>query len=386
MRATDGYVQDNTPGNEMRMSIRFYFYVEGDGRADILQAFPDEFAVTPDFSVNVNAATSELSLPQSVGTNIPGVRDGWNFIEIQLGLGANRLWLNADPLGDPPSVTFDWDSAVDAVRLGAIDPVGDITVFVDEYASFRNVSIGPAMLGDANGDSTIDEADIGAVLDELLGDVLNRGFPDCNLDTRVDVQDVLCIENLLDANVNRFPPNPRSKIIEPPESIFANGFEGVGGGGPTPGILQIPPEVLVPDPDESSPMLVIDPARGLNGEAIDLPLLFDAADAKGFQFFVPYDPAELTADVSVCGVATMDLTIRCAADNGIIAIAGFGSGAVGMADIGTIALTPTNAVEGPIPLDIASSLFAVDDQSLLPVVTMGGEILVSAFFDGFEAQ
>ena len=384
MRVSDDYVQDNTPGNEMQMSVRFYFYVQGDGRADIFQAFPDEFAVAPDFSVNVNAATLELSLPQSVSTSTLGVRDGWNFIEIQLGLGTNRLWLNADPLSDPPSMAFNWDSAVDAVRLGAIDPVGDITVFVDEYASFRTVSIGPAMLGDANGDMTIDEADIDAVLDEVLGEVLNRGLPDCNLDTRVDVQDALCIGNLISPKANRFLPFADRKIIEPIE-IFTDSFDGVGGG-PSPGILQIPPEVLVPDPDETSPMLVIDPARGLNGEAIDLPLLFDAADAEGFQFFVPYDPADLTADVSMCGVMTMELTIRCAADNGIIAVAGFGSGAVGMADIGTIALTPTNAAEGPIPLDIASPLFAVDDQSLLPVVTMGGEILVSAFFDGFEAQ
>ena len=55
--------------------------------------------------------------------------------------------------------------------------------------------VGALLVGDANADGVVNEADIGAIRQEFFENGLSVGTPDCNADGKVNSGDAVCVVN-----------------------------------------------------------------------------------------------------------------------------------------------------------------------------------------------
>ena len=195
-----GLVTDNTPDGETTFIARFYFYGKniGAGTHTIFGAYTGDNASGEVFKINYDGAniivdaTSAGGNSQSVAAN-PNL---WNLVEVSWSSGASgSLWINADATTAPASASFTpGTGSIGSASLGAISAIGADTALFDDYVSHRSLPVGPVLLGDANGNGSINIADVIAIANEYkqLNPLLASGAPDCNLSGGVNIADVIC--------------------------------------------------------------------------------------------------------------------------------------------------------------------------------------------------
>jgi hypothetical protein len=71
--------------------------------------------------------------------------------------------------------------------------------------------------GDANGDGRISYGDLTAIVNQILGQGTSPGTPDCNSDGQVNIQDVVCLINIL----STLPPPDPGEVAPPVDPTVA---------------------------------------------------------------------------------------------------------------------------------------------------------------------
>jgi hypothetical protein len=213
-----GYVQDNSPVDELDTRIRLRFYVlanAGEDEVVILEAYQDDSASSLAFSISLKPSSGEVGFT-SAGTSThynPSVSVAhWVLIEVDWEAGGNlRYWVNDSPgAGDDDqtgSIAAGSATHVGMVRLGAPAGIGDITtIHFDAYQANRTTAVGGLLIGDANQDGGLEISDIDQVKHEILRlsespelpeTWLSPGQPDCNNSGAITPADLTCIKNLI---------------------------------------------------------------------------------------------------------------------------------------------------------------------------------------------
>jgi len=202
------HVQSNFASNETRYRARFYVLdsLTGAGTVDIFEAYDDENAVgaaSAVFKISFNGSQFTFDATDAGGgsTTIASV-NGWNIIEFDWTSGGNfDLWVNADAVNDAATGSVAAGTGdVDAVRLGAPNGFSTQTgrVNFDAFESHRTTPVGPLLVGDANGNQSVNIFDMIGIQNEILNPAnLAAGQPDCNANGSVNVFDMICVQNII---------------------------------------------------------------------------------------------------------------------------------------------------------------------------------------------
>ena len=109
------------------------------------------------------------------------------------------VWVNSDAsvVATPPlEVTGASTGAVDSIRLGLVGGLAGFSgnAVFDAYEAHSTTPVGLLLVGDANGNGTVNSTDVSAALIETeIGGNLAPGQPDCNSNGVVNSTDVSCI-------------------------------------------------------------------------------------------------------------------------------------------------------------------------------------------------
>jgi hypothetical protein len=206
-----GHVQDNS-ASDTRIIVRFYVLaaLTGTGTVDLFEAYGDQVGTTAIFKVSYDGSDFIFDATDAPGGSsfTIAANSGWNLIELDWTSGGDFIaWVDADTLEDPqptPSGPVDAGTGtVESIRLGAPNGFGGFSggsLTYDSYESHRNQPVGALLIGDANGSDSINVFDMVSQQNEILGNALAPGQPDCNLSGTVNVFDLVCVQNIILGN------------------------------------------------------------------------------------------------------------------------------------------------------------------------------------------
>ncbi len=202
-----GYVQDDSPGAETSFIGNFYFFPQltGSGSIDLFVAYSDTGASTELFAIAYDGANITIDATANGGgsATVAANPNMWNVVEFSWLDSANgSIWVNSDATTEAADATYASGAGggvVEAVRLGAPNGLGGFAgeVTVDQYTSNRTQPVGMLLMGDANGADGINVVDVIGVRSEILGNGLQSGQPDCNLDGAINIVDVICVRSII---------------------------------------------------------------------------------------------------------------------------------------------------------------------------------------------
>ena len=197
-----GYVESER-ASDQRYIARFYVLngIEGSEAVVIFRAYSDDLATSALFEISLNGSQFEINAGSAGGGSATAAaQPGWNLVEVDWASGGSMsYWINAD--SQTQSATGTINSAgtgtVQSVRLGAPDGLGGNsgTLTFDAFESHRSTPVGALLVGDADGDGVVNEADIGAIRQEFFENGISVGTPDCNADGKVNSGDAVCVVN-----------------------------------------------------------------------------------------------------------------------------------------------------------------------------------------------
>jgi hypothetical protein len=202
------YVQDNN-ASDTRYRARFYVLdgLDGADPIDIFVAYSDPGATTTLFKVAFNGSQFTFNATAAGGESASAsalAGKVWNVVEFDWDSGTNSFnyWVNVDATTDPATGSVDAGTGtVEAVRLGApngFSPQSGKLTF-DAFESHRTTPVGWLLVGDANGNLSVNIFDMIGVQNEILNPVtsLAVGQPDCNGNGTVNVFDMICVQNII---------------------------------------------------------------------------------------------------------------------------------------------------------------------------------------------
>jgi len=198
-----GHVADNSPADETVFIGRFYFYPKGiaAGTNTIFAALSDEGNSDSDvFRIDYDGTNIILDATAATGggsTSVAADTTHWNLIEFSWTSGGQgSLWVNADALTEGASSTFaSGTGSIDRVEMGGAEGA-----LFDDYESHRSLAVGSLLIGDSNGNGSINVFDLISIQNDILGNSLANGQPDCNLNGSVNVFDLICTQNIILGN------------------------------------------------------------------------------------------------------------------------------------------------------------------------------------------
>ncbi|HMB61005.1 MAG TPA: hypothetical protein VKN35_13925 [Xanthomonadales bacterium] len=196
----DGSVRDLSPDHD-RIRARFYVLsnLSGTGNAVLFRAYADETDTTTLFEIRRNDGNLvfDTSAAGGASTSVasPG---GWVAIEFDWDSvgGTMNFWVNADPSGAVTGSVASGSGTVSSARLGLVGGLGGFSgnAIFDAYEAHSTTPVGLLLVGDANGNGTVNSTDVSAVLIETeIGGALAPGQPDCNANGVVNSTDVSCV-------------------------------------------------------------------------------------------------------------------------------------------------------------------------------------------------
>jgi hypothetical protein len=210
LAVTDASWVQSPSASDTRYIGRFYVYpnLTGTGSVDLMAAYSDDAGASLLFKIAYDGSQFTFDASGATGgSSSATATSGWNLIEFEYNSGGNfNYWLNEtwdfDTLAytTGPTDTFaSGTGTVDSVRLGAPNGMGGTlagTISFDAYEAHRTTSAGALLIGDANGDESVNVIDYSAIQTEILG-TLQIGQPDCNLDGSINVIDYSCIQSVI---------------------------------------------------------------------------------------------------------------------------------------------------------------------------------------------
>jgi len=203
-----GYVQDNSPDAHTQFIARFYVRpnIAGTGEVDLFVAYGAENGTLPRLKVSYNAATAALGFHTSstLAATTPAAAGLWHLVEVEYNsAGDTRFWVNSNAISASPIDTYPNASGViESVRLGFPNAATGYTgtAQFDSYESHSSTPVGPLLLGDSNGNLSVNVFDMISIQNEILGTNLAVGQPDCNRQGTVNVFDMICVQNIILGN------------------------------------------------------------------------------------------------------------------------------------------------------------------------------------------
>lgn len=209
--SSDAYLVDDTPLAETQFNVRFYFFLDSvDADVTLFEAVDENSNSI--ITVSYDSIYNEIDVvflydggDLSESVSVGPLASGWNSLEIQweskageqatISLGNSETSSNSASSGSIDTSAM----SIDSVRLGAISgpvavPSGGV-IYFDDYDSRRDTVPGRLMAGDATGDGQLNIFDVVAARNEILGNAVADGIPDCNEDGAVNIFDVVCMRN-----------------------------------------------------------------------------------------------------------------------------------------------------------------------------------------------
>ncbi len=87
------------------------------------------------------------------------------------------------------------------MQLGAPNGMGGLTgeITFDAFEAHRTTNVGALVVGDANGNLSVNIFDMIGIQNEILDPVtkLAAGQPDCNENGSVNIFDMICVQNII---------------------------------------------------------------------------------------------------------------------------------------------------------------------------------------------
>jgi hypothetical protein len=198
-----GSVKDNSPLGEDEVYIRFY--VLGNLSADtvIFEAYSDDTPANGTKLISITFDGTNFGFDGGAGAdiNVPG-RTGWNMIQLSWLKGGSMAYtVNADTAEVQTGSVSTTDEFMESVILGSVAAlvVGDKLIF-DDYESHRDTPVLGLLMGDSNGNGSINVFDLISIQNEILGNAIADGQPDCNRSGGVNVFDLICSQNVILGN------------------------------------------------------------------------------------------------------------------------------------------------------------------------------------------
>ena len=203
-----GHVIDNSPTAETTFIGRFYVFPKAlpAGTHVLFTAYSDE-AGTKLFDISYNGSVFTIDANAAGGNSVIAAADTthWNLVEFSWTSGgladSGKLWVNADATTEAASASFTpGTGSVEQVRMGAEAGIGTDKVVFDDYESHRSLPVGSLLIADSNGNGSINVFDLISIQNEILGNSLANGQPDCNLNGGINVFDLICTQNTILGN------------------------------------------------------------------------------------------------------------------------------------------------------------------------------------------
>ena len=206
------YVGDNHPVNDPAYNARFYVYTGlTSGNAKVFGAYSaDDGGGSELISVTYDRAAGSFAFAANgaSATTTGIVANKWYAIEFAYAAGSSfsAEVAGANGFSNTPAVTGAPAAGnIESARLGFISGSGAGAIKTDEFESTRGVAIGRLCPGNAAGAEpgtfgeagTINIFDRVAVVNELLGNSLATGQPDCTEDGTVNIFDRVCVVNTI---------------------------------------------------------------------------------------------------------------------------------------------------------------------------------------------
>lgn len=195
-----GSVKDTSPLAEPTVISRFYVYAQlNSGAPVIFEAFSDDAATSSLLTVTFDGSNFVFDAGADASST-PG-KPGWNLVELSWTGGSNmQYWVNTDSLTTAATGSVSAAAGtMESVILGTADALDGVLTF-DDYESHRSTPVGGLLMGDSNGNGTINVFDLISIQNEILGNALATGQPDCNLNGGVNVFDLICSQNIILGN------------------------------------------------------------------------------------------------------------------------------------------------------------------------------------------
>ncbi len=202
-----GHVVDNSPTAETTFIGRFYVFPKNisAGTYEIFVALSDEGDTDSDvFVISYDGANFIIDASGAGGDSVSVAADTthWNLVEFSWSSGGEgNLWINSDATVDDPDGSFaPGTGSIEQIRMGAVDGISTDTAFFDDYESHRSLPVGPRLIGDSNDNGSINLFDLISIQNDILGNGLAAGQPDCNLNGAVNLFDLICTQNIILGN------------------------------------------------------------------------------------------------------------------------------------------------------------------------------------------
>lgn len=201
---TERYVADDKPAGTETYIVRFYTFLDnagsnpvqiygadGDGDDQIQVWYNDPNA--GDLTLRVYDAGRD-----DTDISFNAVGSGWHSVEfVWAAEAAANILFSVDGAADLSASVNTAGLYIDNAYLGNISGVNGGSLDFDDYDSRRDTRPGRQLVGDANGDGSLDAFDGLELRDELSELGFAAGQADCNEDGEVDAFDALCLRNLL---------------------------------------------------------------------------------------------------------------------------------------------------------------------------------------------
>ncbi len=195
-----GHVQTNSPAHT-EVWNRFYVLPDftGGGSTEILVGYSDQVGTTELFNIGFDGANFTFDVAGG-GSGSFAAPAGWSLIEYHWDGTTFEFWVNADATVDPFSGSVAAaGGTLESVRLGLPNGLGGFGGMVnfDSFEMHNTTAVGPLLIGDADGDASVNVFDYFAIQSEIGGIDLAPGQPDCNLDGGVNVFDYFCVQLII---------------------------------------------------------------------------------------------------------------------------------------------------------------------------------------------
>lgn len=195
-----GTVKDNSPTAETAANIRFYVKAElTSGSPVIFEAF--NAASDSLIAVGFDGTGFTFNAGDDTSPSVSAEVGKWNLVELAWTDGGSlEYWVNSDATQvDSQGSVNAISGTMDSVVLGTNDGFTGTLTF-DDYEAHRSTPVGGLLIGDSNGNGSINVFDLISIQNEILGNGLAVGQPDCNLNGSVNVFDLICSQNIILGN------------------------------------------------------------------------------------------------------------------------------------------------------------------------------------------
>jgi hypothetical protein len=203
--AIGDFVTDNTPANEASYNVRFYVFTgtHSGGSADVFQA--RNTGGTNMIRVQYDGTQLTFGMNGTGTTRTAAVTaNRWYSVELAWeasATGSLNITVQGAGSATPIAVTpitgvNNSSDRIDDARLGKIAGAGTGFMNFDAFDSRRTTSPGRLLLGDANGNGSVNVGDAITIRNEALGGALAIGQPDANENGIVNVGDAIAARNI----------------------------------------------------------------------------------------------------------------------------------------------------------------------------------------------